>query len=232
MNLFIVCSCFGTRSYWGRPERRIPHPRPAQAGVPAGVQCPPLPFLSRQRAHTAAFAFLLNGSFRIRRKKRRKKKINKNPTHFSDLLSRFPFTPGMMVNCASPAASPETAFQPHFLGPDAGGAHPPPLPPPPSGARSPTFAAFPYPCRPSRRSPQPPSGGGGGGGGAVRAAGAPCIDAPAAAEPIRDRSPALPPPTSSSSSSSPGWWRCFPPPCQRYPGAVLPLPGPPSIPYP
>ncbi|XP_029878421.1 proline-rich protein 36-like [Aquila chrysaetos chrysaetos] len=56
------------------------------------------------------------------------------------------------------------------------------------------------------------------------------VHPPAAAEPIRDRSPALAP--TSSSSSSPGWWRCFPPPCQRYPGAVLLLPGPPSSPTP
>lgn len=102
-------------------ESRAQEPAPSPSvGRGAGVECPPLPCLSQQRAHTAAFAFLLNGSFRIRSKTEGGKK--KNPTHFSELLSQFPFIPVMLVKCASLPVRPETAFQPHFLRADAGGA--------------------------------------------------------------------------------------------------------------
>lgn len=98
---------------------------------------------------------------RVKKKERKRKKNHKNPTHFSELLSQFPFTPGMMVKLASPTVRPQTAFQPHFLRATGSGAL---LLPPGQGAPRPartTFPAFPYPRYPSRRCQQPPRRGGG-----------------------------------------------------------------------
>lgn len=205
-----------------RAQDPAPSPSPGRA---AGVQCPPFPYLSRQRVHPAASAFLLNGSFRIRRGKgEEKKKKDKNPTHFSELLSQFPFIPGMMAKCASQAASPQTAFQPHFLRADAGGAPRPLRGTQPCARRPQLFPALPGPRRRSRRCPRPPSGrrrgragtslpapsGGGGGADLRQVTGAP--------------PPAL---------TSPGRWRCFPLPASGTPrrcsppGSSFPPPLPP-----
>ncbi|XP_072712258.1 uncharacterized protein [Ciconia boyciana] len=120
----------------------------------------------------------------------------------------------MMVTWAPPAASPETAFPPRSPRrcrrcPPAPPGHAAPRP-----ART-TFPAFPYPCRPSRRCPQPPSGGGGGG--AVRAAGAPCI-----LRRRRRRRRVSRSATGHGRSPPPRLVAVLSPPCQRYPGAVLP----------
>lgn len=210
MNLFTISSCFGTRWCRGRAKRRIPHPRPARVGVPV---CSAL--LSRASPSSGRTRRLLlskrKGSFRIRSKTEGRKK-KKNPTHFSELLSQFSFIPVMLVKCASLAARPETAFQPHFFRADAGGALLP------SGARSPTPGPHNFPRVPLSPLALPPLPAAALGRRRRRrgcAGGRRFVHPPAAAdEPICGRSPALPPPSPDAARALPSQ-----PPV---PGAVLP----------
>lgn len=144
--------------------------------------------------------------------KQREEKKKKNPTHFSELLSQFSFIPVMLVKCASLAARPETAFQPHFLRADAGGALLP------SGARSPTPGPHNFPRVPLSPLALPPLPAAALGRRRRRrgcAGGRRFVHPPAAAdEPICGRSPALPPPSPDAARALPSQ-----PPV---PGAVLP----------